>query len=276
VTDEVRAAGGLVARDGAVLVVHRPRYDDWSLPKGKLDPGESWEEAALREVHEETGVRARLGDELPPVHYTDNRGRPKTVRYWVMEPEDVPSFAPNDEVDELAWLSPEEAAERLTYAHDRDLVTAWAGTAGREIERKFLVPALPDGLQDVPRRAIAQGYLATGHVEVRVRRADDETFLTIKSGDGLVRAEEEMAIEPGRFERLWPLTEGRRIEKVRHLIQHGDRTIELDVFTGANDGLAIAEVEFPSAEAARSWVGPQWLGEDVTGDPAYRNAELAG
>jgi 8-oxo-dGTP diphosphatase len=275
-TDEVRAAGGLVARDGKVLLVHRPRYDDWSLPKGKLDPGETWEDAALREVYEETGVRARLGDELPSVHYTDNRGRPKTVRYWVMAPEEVPDFGPNDEVDVLAWLAPEEAAQRLTYAHDRQLVSAWAQPRGSEIERKFRVPELPEGLDGAPKRTIAQGYLATGHVEVRVRRVDDETFLTIKSGDGLVRAEEEMAIGSERFERLWPLTEGRRIEKVRHLIVHGERTIELDVFGGANEGLAVAEVEFPSAEAARAWSGPDWLGDDVTDDPAYRNAELAG
>jgi len=274
-TEEVRAAGGLVARDGRVLLVHRPRYDDWSLPKGKLDEGESWEDAALREVREETGVLAQLGDELPPVHYTDNRGRPKTVRYWVMTPDEVPDFAPNDEVDELAWLDPDVAAERLSYPHDRDLVRAWAGR-GAEIERKFLVPTLPDGLDDVPRRTLAQGYLTTGHVEVRIRRADDETFLTIKAGDGLVRAEEEMPIDPERFARLWPLTEGRRIEKVRHLITHGDRTIELDVYGGAHAGLAVAEVEFPSEAAARAWEGPDWLGADVTGDPAYRNANLAG
>ena len=273
-SEEVRAAGGLVTRDGQVLLVHRPRYDDWSLPKGKLDEGETWEDAALREVHEETGVRGRLGDELPPVHYADAKGRPKTVRYWIMDAEEVPEFAPNDEVDELAWMDADEAAQRLTYPHDRDLVSAWANR-GAEIERKFKVTTLPEELGDHPRRELAQGYLATGHVEVRLRRADDQTFLTIKSGDGLVRAEEEMAIDPERFERLWPLTEGRRIEKVRHLITHGDRTIELDVFTGANDGLMIAEVEFPSEGAARAWAGPGWLGEDVTGDPAYRNANLA-
>ena len=273
-SQEVRAAGGLVARDDQVLLVHRPRYDDWSLPKGKLDDGESWEDAALREVREETGVRARLGAELPSVHYTDSKGRPKTVRYWIMEPEDIAAFAPNEEVDELAWLDANEAVQRLTYPHDRDLVAAWANR-GAEIERKFKVTELPAGLDDTPHRPVAQGYLATGHVEVRLRRAGDETFLTIKSGDGLVRAEEEMAIERERFERLWPLTEGRRIEKVRHLITHGDRTIELDVFGGANEGLVIAEVEFPSEEAAYAVEGPDWFGEDVTGDPAYRNATLA-
>src|SRR4051812_2537023 len=76
---EVRAAGGVVVHEDRLAVVHRPRYDDWSLPKGKLDAGESWEDAALREVAEETGLRCRLLDELPAVPYTDRRGRPKRV-----------------------------------------------------------------------------------------------------------------------------------------------------------------------------------------------------
>src|SRR3954463_8077930 len=84
---EVLAAGGVVIRDdGRIAVVHRPKYDDWSLPKGKLDPGEGFEEAALREVEEETGLRSRLGRELPSTEYTDSKGRPKLVRYWQMEP----------------------------------------------------------------------------------------------------------------------------------------------------------------------------------------------
>jgi 8-oxo-dGTP diphosphatase len=120
--EEVRAAGGLVVRDGAVCVVHRPRYDDWTLPKGKLDPGESFEDAALREVHEETGLRCRLGEELAPVRYRDDRGRPKLVRYWVMEADGDDGFEPDEEVDELRWLDPAAAAELLTYPHDRELV----------------------------------------------------------------------------------------------------------------------------------------------------------
>ena len=120
---EVQAAGGVVLRDGRVAVVHRPRYDDWSLPKGKLDPGESFEDAALREVEEETGLRCHLVRELPAVEY-EVRGRPKLVRYWLMEVEAETAFVPNDEVDELRWLEPPEALALLSYDRDREPVLA--------------------------------------------------------------------------------------------------------------------------------------------------------
>jgi 8-oxo-dGTP diphosphatase len=119
---EVKAAGGVVLRDGRIAVVHRPRYDDWSLPKGKLDPGESWEECALREVREETGLHCTLGAELSPTSYTDRKGRAKVVRYWRMEIERVDPFTPDDEVDELRWVEPGEAASLLTYPHDSELI----------------------------------------------------------------------------------------------------------------------------------------------------------
>ena len=115
------AAGGVVMRDGRLAVVHRPKYDDWSLPKGHLEDGESWEEAALREVHEEIGFRCRLGRELPHTSYTDQKGRSKVVRYWLMEPEEG-EFEANPEVDELRWLIPSAAADLLTYPHDQALV----------------------------------------------------------------------------------------------------------------------------------------------------------
>jgi 8-oxo-dGTP pyrophosphatase MutT (NUDIX family) len=130
---EVKASGGVVwrrAADGSVelVVVHRPRYDDWSLPKGKLDAGESWEDAALREVEEEVGLRCRLGAELPPVAYRDNKGRAKAVRYWLMEPVDgSASFTPNQEVDEMRWLAVADAAQLLTYPHDAELVRLAGG-----------------------------------------------------------------------------------------------------------------------------------------------------
>jgi 8-oxo-dGTP diphosphatase len=125
VSIEVNAAGGVVVdRDGRIVLVHRPRYDDWTLPKGKLDPGESFQHAALREVEEETGLRCRLVRELPGVRYRDNKDRPKLVRYWQMEVEDDPGFAPNDEVDELRWVEPSEARALLSYGRDRDVLDA--------------------------------------------------------------------------------------------------------------------------------------------------------
>jgi 8-oxo-dGTP diphosphatase len=125
-SDEIQAAGGVVMRDGLVAVVHRPRYDDWSLPKGKLDEGESFEEAALREVWEETGLRVSLGEELPTVEYTV-RERPKRVRYWRMSVDSDPGFAANDEVDQLRWLSPADAVALLTYDRDKGVVEAACG-----------------------------------------------------------------------------------------------------------------------------------------------------
>ncbi len=123
---EIQAAGGVVERDGRFALVHRPRYDDWTLPKGKLDPGESFEEAALREVWEETGLRCRVVRELPPTRYTVGE-RPKLVRYWLMAVVDDPGFDVNDEVDSLRWLSPREAAELLTYDRDREVLSAAFG-----------------------------------------------------------------------------------------------------------------------------------------------------
>jgi 8-oxo-dGTP pyrophosphatase MutT (NUDIX family) len=130
--NEVRAAGGVVwrrdAEDGSVqiLVVHRPRYDDWSLPKGKVDPGESDADCALREVEEETGLACRLGAELPSTSYRDNKGRPKTVRYWAMEPVTADGgFTPNAEIDEIRWLPVAGAVKLLSYEHDRPVVQAF-------------------------------------------------------------------------------------------------------------------------------------------------------
>jgi 8-oxo-dGTP diphosphatase len=123
---EVAAAGGvLIARDGEgttrVAVIHRPKYMDWSLPKGKLEEGEGWQEAALREVQEETGFRCKAVTELPHVSYLDRKSRRKLVRYWLMEPVEG-RFEPHDEVDELRWATPKEADEVLTYPHDKELV----------------------------------------------------------------------------------------------------------------------------------------------------------
>lgn len=127
----IEAAGGVVWRIGSeghleIVLVHRPRLDDWSLPKGKLDDGESHREAARREVAEETGLRCRLDDELPSVRYRDARGRPKRVRYWLMEPVegDLTTAGAPDEVDRVRWLPAGVAAALLTYDLDRSVLRA--------------------------------------------------------------------------------------------------------------------------------------------------------
>ena len=120
-TPVVRAAGGVVVRgtgaEVTVLLVHRPAYDDWTFPKGKVDPGESDEDCAVREVEEETGLRCVLGRELSSTSYDDAKGRPKVVRYWVMEVTGG-SLRFEHEIDEARWLPADEAAALLTYERD--------------------------------------------------------------------------------------------------------------------------------------------------------------
>jgi polyphosphate kinase len=128
------AAGGLVSREAngerQVLLVHRPRYDDWSFPKGKLAEGETEAQAALREVHEETGYRCRLGPEIGQIAYRDKGGTRKEVRYWEMTVEDG-EFTPNDEVDQVAWAVLPEALGALTYDRDRALLRTWSEAGKR-------------------------------------------------------------------------------------------------------------------------------------------------
>jgi CYTH domain-containing protein len=151
------------------------------------------------------------------------------------------------------------------------------GSSGVEVERKFLVRERPPGLEEHPHKALAQGYVAIHEdgVEVRVRREDDAFRLTVKSGPGHVRVEEELEIDERRFEALWALTEGRRLSKTRYLIPLGEATVELDVYEGALQGLMTAEVEFDSEQASAAFRPPPWLGEEVTGDPRYANQSLA-
>src|SRR4051794_19600552 len=147
-----------------------------------------------------------------------------------------------------------------------------------EVERKFLLAAAPEGLDGHPARRIEQGYLAIDPAgsEVRVRRKDAETLMTVKAGTGLVRAEEEFALEPERFARLWSMTEGRRVVKTRYLVPlGGGLTAEIDVYDGDLAGLLTAEIEFPDEASAGAFAAPAWLGDDVTGDVRYLNRTLA-
>jgi 8-oxo-dGTP diphosphatase len=105
-----------------ILLVHRPRYDDWSMPKGKRDEGETDETCAIREMHEETGYLGTLGAELPTALY-EHRGRPKEVCYWLMEVTDFgDAFEPNEEVDEIGWFELGVARARLSYELDQALL----------------------------------------------------------------------------------------------------------------------------------------------------------
>jgi 8-oxo-dGTP diphosphatase len=117
----VRAAGGILRRGGELLLVHRPKYDDWTFPKGKCLRGESDEDCALREVEEETGLRCSLDRELASSRYHDSRGRTKVVRYWLMQPV-AGDFSPTPEVDEAIWVTPDDAEERLSYDRDVEIL----------------------------------------------------------------------------------------------------------------------------------------------------------
>jgi 8-oxo-dGTP diphosphatase len=133
---EVHAAGGVVRRNGGVMIVHRPKYDDWTFPKGKLEEGESFEDAALREVLEETGWTCDLGRELQPTRYTDDRGREKLVRWWEMwsKPSGRERWQPGDEVDDVLWVPLSEVDSLLTYESERSLAA----------EVRALVPRRPE------------------------------------------------------------------------------------------------------------------------------------
>lgn len=126
----VHAAGGMIVRQGdagrlEVGIVHRPLREDWTFPKGKLEPGETLEDCAQREVFEETGLRCRLGTFVGHTEYRDRKDRPKVVAYWVMDVEDG-EFTPNEEVDELRWVDLTTAARVLSYDRDRELLVALA------------------------------------------------------------------------------------------------------------------------------------------------------
>ncbi len=150
--------------------------------------------------------------------------------------------------------------------------------AVKEVERKFKLRSLPENLGTFPKKIIRQGYVSITDdgTETRVRQKDDKYFKTIKSGAGISRSENEVEIPPEDFERLWPETEGRRIEKTRYEITlTGGYLAELDIYGGSLEGLMVVEVEFTDENQAAEFVPPEWFGEDVTDNSAYKNASLA-
>lgn len=152
---------------------------------------------------------------------------------------------------------------------------AGVGT-GIEIERKFLLDGLPPAVGDAPGEPIRQGYLALdGNTEVRVRITPEAATLTIKSGRGSVRTEEELPLDRRQAEALWQLTEGRRIVKTRRRVCKDGAEVEIDEYAGALEGLVVAEVEFDDEQASRAFDPPSWFAREVTGDGRYSNRSLA-
>ncbi|MFL6590194.1 MAG: CYTH domain-containing protein [Chthoniobacterales bacterium] len=150
-------------------------------------------------------------------------------------------------------------------------------SSSREIERKFLIRELPADLTSYPNNEISQGYLVSldDGLQVRLRQSGDKYSLTFKRGSGSVREEREVELSAEQFNALWPATEGKRLMKTRYEIPHGDRTVEIDVYHGRHKGLMVAEVEFDDEEGAQNFQRPDWLGDDVSGDPRYSNQLLA-
>jgi adenylate cyclase len=146
-----------------------------------------------------------------------------------------------------------------------------------EIERKFLVKELPPEIDRYPHSEIMQGYLIVtdNDIEVRIRKKGVLYSETVKAGSGLVRQESEKEITEKQFFDHWPLTEGKRIQKVRYEIEHEDVLIELDIYSGELEGLVVAEVEFESEEESSHFTPPDWFGEEVTHDERYKNKNLA-
>jgi adenylate cyclase len=149
--------------------------------------------------------------------------------------------------------------------------------SSREIERKFLIKRLPVDILRSRHFLIAQGYLAneTGGRHVRLRKKASTVTLTFKVGRGSVREEREVRLSPKQFAILWPATKGRRLRKTRYEIRWRNLTIEVDIYHGRNDGLIVAEVEFPNQTSCRRFKPPNWFGREVTGEKRYSNVRLA-
>lgn len=146
-----------------------------------------------------------------------------------------------------------------------------------EIEKKFLLKKLPEDLKQYPNNKIYQGYIVItdDDIEVRVRKKGGKYFQTIKKGWGLERSETEIELGEKQFEMLWPLTDGKRVEKIRYEIDYGDKVIELDIYSGTLEGLITAEIEFQSVDESKDFIKPDWFGKEITDDERYKNKNLA-
>ena len=146
----------------------------------------------------------------------------------------------------------------------------------REIERKFLVKKLPAIPENIDNHVIQQGYIFISEkIEIRIRKIGSIYFQTIKTGEGLSRGEYEIELSSDQFDLLWPLTEGKRVEKTRFEIEYANLLIELDIYSGNLEGLYTAEVEFPSETKSKKFTPPEWFGEEITLDSRYKNKNLA-
>ena len=146
-----------------------------------------------------------------------------------------------------------------------------------EIERKYVLEALPSGWEQLECEEIAQGYIGFTDegVEIRVRQRGDRYYQTLKQGSSRVRKELELPLSEAQFLQLWPWTEGKRLRKTRYYMPFGESRIEIDRYEEGLEGLLVAEVEFDSEAAADAFEPPAWFGREITEEAAYRNRELA-
>jgi 8-oxo-(d)GTP phosphatase len=225
----IQAAGGAVLRPGPdgehhVLLVHRPAYDDWTLPKGKLLEGESHESAAVREVEEETGVWAELGEALPMVSYRDRFDRPKEVRYWAMRVVKERPFAPNAEVDEIRWLSLDEASRLLSYDHDREVLSTVHGGPGAGPGTVYLVRHAKAGdraawSEDDRLRPLSKKGRRQGEALLKVFRPIEVTRIVSSPYDRCVQTVRPLAVQRGVIvEIAEELAEGADVQAARALV----------------------------------------------------------
>lgn len=189
----------------------------------------------------------------------------------------------DDEMKNMAsWLKGQDWVNN-EWGFSPELIARFERLAlPEEIERKFFVSILPNDLESFKHVDISQGYLAIDEAtstEVRIRKKGDKYYQTVKIGTGKRRKEVEVAITQEIYEELWPLTEGKRIEKTRYEIPHGEGdeklTIELDVYHGKLEGLYTAEVEFKSEDMSTTFTAPNWFGQEVTEDQRFKNQSLA-